>query len=513
MKKFILLFIFLMYFSVSFSQSSVDTSAFGKIREEVFVNTKAFETLVYLCDVLGPRLMWSPQYKESAEWIREKLHEWGIEKVYFEDINKKGKSWTLKNFHATVKEPFTMILSGAPKEWTYGTKGTITSEVEYFNAKSEEDFQKYKGKLSGKIVLMSPYTMIRAYSDPMLLRFSEDSLKKLQAYQIPNEEEKKQLKEAEEQGEKGLMQWAEFNLKKIKFLQDEGAAVIIEPSYRYYGIVQAWGNSIPENPKDIFDYLIAFSGDPKYAETVPQVCISLEQYNSLARAIEKGAKVTMEINVEVENSGIEDGFNVIAEIPGSEFPDEIVTIGGHLDSYTYATAATDNTTGVVACLEAIRIIKSLGIQPKRTIRIGLWAGEEEGLLGSKYHSQEHFVSGKEKCFAYYNMDFGAGRFRGIYTEENKGASELFNQWMKLIGDPKFQTTCLMKTKNSDHQAFQDAGLNGFAFIQDAMDYWKTFHTNMDMIERINREDYKNDIYIMTIFAWLSANMQGNFPSK
>lgn len=141
------------------------------------------------------------------------------------------------------------------------------------------------------------------------------------------------------------------------------------------------------------------------------------------------------------------------------------------------------------------------------------AGEEEGLLGSKYHTEKHFTGANEKCFAYYNMDFGAGRFRGIFTEENNGASELFKQWMKLINDPKFITTCLMKTKNSDHESFQDAGLNGFASIQDAMDYWKTFHTNMDMLERINFEDYKTNIYIMTIFAWLSANMEGDFPKK
>jgi hypothetical protein len=512
MKKIILFFLITLFFAPVYAQT-IDTVSIGKIRNEAYNSNSSFETLVYLCDVLGPRLMWSPQYKESAEWIKSKLNEWGIEKVYFEDIGKSGKGWTLKNFHATVKEPFTMIINGVPKEWTSGTNGTVYAEVAYLNVKSESDFENYKGKLKGKIVLISPMTPLRPYSEPLVQRLSDDSLTALSNYQIPGDEEQNRHKEAELQGNAGLMKWAEFNVQKIKFCQDEGAVMIIEPGYRYYGLSQAWGNTALETPNDIFDYLIHNSGKPETKETIPQICISMEQYNSLARAIEKGTTVKMEVNIETEFTGIEKGFNVIAEIPGTDINDEIVTIGAHLDSYTYATAATDNTSGVVVCMEALRILKSLGLKPKRTIRIGLWGAEEEGLFGSKAHIREHFTGGNEKCYAYFNMDFGAGRFRGICTEENSNAVNLFREWMNVINDPKFKTVCLMKTKNSDHEAFQDAGLNGFAFIQDHMDYWKTFHTNMDFIERISKDDFRTDLFIMTAFAWLAANNEGDFPGK
>jgi Zn-dependent M28 family amino/carboxypeptidase len=210
---------------------------------------------------------------------------------------------------------------------------------------------------------------------------------------------------------------------------------------------------------------------------------------------------------------VEKGFNVIAEIPGTDLKDEVVMVGAHLDSYTYAVGATDNAASVLNCLEVFRVIKSLGLQPRRTIRIGIWGAEEEGLFGSKHHIQKHFIKGNEKLFTYFNMDFGAGRFRGIYTEENSGAADVFKEWMKLIGDSKFQTVCLMKVKNSDQESFSDAGLSGFAFIQDPLDYYKLYHTNMDFVERVMKDDIANNSFLMTAFAWFSANAEGNFPVR
>jgi hypothetical protein len=511
MKKIILALLLLVLCSPVFSGMPADTSDFGKIRNEVMNNSKVMENLVYMCDVLGPRLMWSSGFSNSAEWIASKLKEYGIEKVYREDIGKSGINWTLKNFHATVKEPFTMLITGVPKEWTPGTNGTVTSDIIYLDVKSDADFEKYKGKLNGKIVMISPYTPLRPYTDPFIKRFSDDSLKSLSEYKIPTAEEKALAKQNSDKGNEGLMQWAHFNIQKIAFCRDEGAALVIEPGYRYYGISQAWGKTTLNMPGDITDYLIYDAGKPELPESVPQVCISMEQYNSIARAIEKGAKVIMEANLEVETRGVEKGFNLIAEIPGSDSKDEIVTIGAHMDSYTYSTAATDNTSGMSVCIEAMRVLKTLGIKPKRTIRIGLWGAEEEGLLGSKAHIEKHFLSKKEKCYAYFNMDYGAGRFRGIYAEENTEAGKIFSEWIDLLNDPKFKTVCLMSVTHSDQEAFQEAGLEGFQFIQDPMDYMKIYHTNMDFIERVSPDDLKNNALIMTIFAWLAANRDGEFP--
>jgi len=225
--------------------------------------------------------------------------------------------------------------------------------------------------------------------------------------------------------------------------------------------------------------------------------------------LSKNIKVMIEANLEVEKNGAADGFNVIAEIPGTDLKDDIVIMGGHFDSYTSANGVVDNGTGVVACLEALRIIKSLGIQPRRTIRIALWGAEEEGLVGSKYHIDKHFKNGNEKLCAYFNMDFGVGRFRGIYAEENIRAALVFKDWISVLNDEKFKTVCLSSVKNSDQESFYDAGLPGFAFIQDPLDYMRTYHTNMDYLDRVPQDDLNQNVYILSAFAWFAANMKTN----
>lgn len=513
MKKIILL-LFLLQFTVSFAQGTkINSNELEKIKNEVINNSNAWENLKTFCFNYGARLMWSPQYKKSAEWLADKLKEYGIPKVYFEDINHTGKSWTLKKYYANLKEPYTFPIVGNPKEWTPGTNGLIKSEVIYLNAKSEADFEKYKGKLKGKIVFISDPIMLRPYTSPLFVRFSDDSLKALSNLTIKTPDEKLQEKENEEKGMQAYLEYAKFITKKVEFCKNEGAALLVDEGHRFYGLSQIWANIMTVQPKDVYDYLSKYAGEPDFPESLPQITISVEQYNTILGALERGAHVVMEADVEVENSGVEKGFNVIAEIPGNEFKDEVVILGAHLDSYPFANGAADNGTGVISCVEAMRVLKTLGLQPKRTIRIGLWGGEEEEYLGSGSHIKQHFKGGNEKCFSYFNMDFGVGRFRGIYAEENPGAANLFKEWMKMIDDPKFQTVCLSRMKNSDQEAFNNAGLAGFQFIQDPLDYWKIYHTNMDFVDRIPRDDLINDSYLMAAFAWLSANYEGEFPAK
>lgn len=510
------LLVIAIYFFVgdSFAQGiKVDTSNLGIIKYEAINNSMVIDNLKSFCYLNGGRLMWSPEYRRSADWISSKLKEWGVQDVYYEDINRDGKSWSLKKFYASLIEPYTMPIIGNPKEWTPGTNGTIKSEVIYLKIKDESDYEKYKGKLNGKIVCISDPVSIRFNFNPWVTRFSDDSLKIMSEFTIPDSLEKLKEKQEDEKNKEAYIQYFSLIAQKVDFCMKEGALLLIDPGYKPYGLNQVWANTAAVPPKDIFDYLSRYAGDPEIPESLPQISISTEQYNSIVGAIEKGAKVEMEANIEVEKKGVEKGFSVIAEIPGTDLKDEIVILGAHLDSYSYANGAVDNGTGVIACMEALRILKTLGLQPRRTIRIGLWGAEEEGLFGSKAHIEKHFNGGKEKCYAYFNMDLGVGRFRGVYAQENQGAANLFKEWMKIINDPKFQTVCISVTKNSDHESFHDAGLSGFSFIQDLLDYYRIYHTNMDFVDRVSKEDFINDAYIMTAFAWLAANREGDFPNK
>lgn len=514
MKKFLIFFVLLLQILINEAQSKdIDTAAINKIRNEAINNSKAMETLKSFCYLNGGRLMWSPEYKRAADWLSEKLKELGIPKVYYEDINRNGKSWSLKKFYANLTEPYTIPIIGNPKEWTPGTNGVLRTEVVYLNVKTEADFEKYKGKLRGKIVCISDPVPARVNTLPWVTRFSDDSLKSMSNFTIPDSLEKIKLKEVEKKNNEAYLQYFHFIVQKIEFCMNEGAVMLVDPGSRLYGLNQVWANICAAPPKDVFDFLSKDAGDPEIPESLPQISISTEQYNAIVGAVERGAKVEMEAVIEVEKGGAEKGFNLIAEIPGTDLKDEVVILGAHLDSYSYANGVVDNGTGVIACIEALRVLKTLGLQPRRTIRIGLWGAEEEGLFGSKAHIEKHFKSGKEKCYAYFNMDFGVGRFRGIYAQENQGAGNLFKEWMNIINDPKFRTVCPAIVKNTDHVSFHEAGLPGFQFIQDLLDYYRIFHTNMDFIERIPKDDFENDAYIMTAFAWLAANKEGEFPQK
>jgi len=500
-------------FSVGYSNNIItDTTGLSILKNEALNNSKTLDNLSVFCAVNGPRLMWSPQYKKSAEWIKNKLSEWGITNTYFEDINRSGKSWELKKFYAVMTDPYAIPIVGNPKEWTPGTNGKIKSELIQFKAKTPEDFEKYKGKLKGKIVLLADQLILKPYGT-LINRFTDDSLNVLSNYPIPNDEQKKQAKEDEEKTMKSYLEYFTFLSKKIEFCQKEVALLLIDPGYRYYGLNQVWANSPSVAPKDVIDYLSAYAGDPDIPESLPQISISLEQYNNIVRILDSGTPVIMEAEIEVGNYGIEKGFNVIAEIPGTDLKDEIVMVGAHLDSYSFAVGATDNAASVLNCMEVLRVIKSLGLQPKRTIRAGIWGAEEEGLIGSRFHVQKHFIRGNEKLYTYFNMDFGAGRYRGIYAEENTGAADVFKEWTIIINDSKFQTVSHMKVKNSDQEAFSEKNLSGFAFIQDPLDYNRIYHTNMDFVERVMKDDITNNSFLMTALAWFSANAEGNFPVR
>ena len=501
----------------AFSQNQIakiDTSVFSKIKKEAQNNSAVIEILTTLCDEYGPRLMWSPEYKKAGDWVSSKLQGYGLQNVILEDVGKTGKTWTLKNFHATVVEPYCTPLIAYPKAWSLGTNGTIKSDVVHLIIKEEKDFEKYKGQLKGKIVLISDQQMLWPYTDPMVERYADSTLLKFANATIPTSEEKEKEKAEKEKVDKYYEEYFKLMAKKIDFCKKEGAALTIDAGSKYYGSVQVWGATSSVETKDMVEFLIKQSCDPTLPETLPQITVSTEQYNGIIRALRKGKNVKMEVNIDVKIEEPSKGFSIIAEIPGTDLKDEIVIIGAHFDTYHSGKGAADNTASVADCIEAMRILKNLNLNYRRTIRIGLWGGEEQGYVGSKAYIEKHFTkNSKEKCYAYFNMDNGVGLFRGINAQENEGAKKLFAEWLKLINDPKFQTVSIASAESTDHVAFDEAGLPGFQFIQDPLDYMKTYHTNVDLVERIPREDLKQNAINLAIFAYIASMQSGGFPQK
>jgi carboxypeptidase Q len=328
-----------------------------------------------------------------------------------------------------------------------------------------------------------------------------------------------------------------FNLKKLEFCRKEGAAVVVEGNRGDDGTLQnVAAASVPRRPQDTSNVpgmrINAYDADAP--QILPQLTVAAEHYNRILRTIQKGKDVKLEMNLDVEFTKPDSSFNIIAEIPGTDLKDEIVMIGGHFDSWHAGTGATDNGSGVAVCMEAIRILKTLGLQPRRTIRIGLWGGEEEGLLGSHAYVKQHYaerqgdngsmVSGGngslmtkpefEKFDVYFNNDNGGGKVRGVHMQGNEAVRSIFRLWLSIYGDPSAQTLTISNTGGTDHLSFDGVGLPGFQFVQDMIDYGtRTHHTNMDVFERIVEDDLKQAATIMAVFAYNAAMRDSMFPRK
>src|SRR6185436_20195201 len=368
-----------------------------RIKDEGMNRSQVMETLSYLSDVIGPRLTASPGMKRSNEWTRDKLTSWGLQNAHLESWGPFGRGWSLKSFSAQVTEPLDIPLIAYPKAWSPATDGAVTGDVVYLDAKTEADLEKYKGKLKGAIVLMTPIRELKARFLPLGTRLDEKALLALADAPAP----------ASGGGGAGrgggrltpeMRAALQFNVRKQMFAIEEGVAVLVDPSRAGDGgtifVQQA---SVPQPVADVpFGpgaprQKAAYDKDaPKF---LPQIVLANEHYNRIMRMLQAGEKLKMEVNIAVTWQDTDPmGYNTIAEIPGSdpELKDEVVMLGGHMDSWHAGTGATDNGAGVAVAMEAVRIIQTLGLKPKRTIRIGLWTGEEQGLLGSRAYVTQHF---------------------------------------------------------------------------------------------------------------------------
>lgn len=518
----------------SFAQTAtekVDTVAINKIKDEGMNRSQAMEILSYLTDVYGPRLTGSPEYNQAAEWTKQKLTSWGLQNVYFDKWGPFGKGWSLKRFSASVLEPRAFPVIAYPKAWTPGLKGTVRGDVVYLDVKDEAGLEQYKGKIKGAFVLVNDMRDIKAHFDPEGKRLTDADLLKLANAGMPGQQ-RRGGPNADSAALANFLRGNRLVSKKLEFCLKEGAAVAIDGGRGDGGTIFVGGASVPQPANVPFGQRVS-AYDEKTPAIVPQVTVAAEHYNRMVRSIQKGQKLKMEMNLEVEFTKPDSTFNIIAEIPGTDLKDEVVMIGGHFDSWHAGTGATDDGTGSAVCMEAMRIIKTLGLQPRRTIRIGLWAGEEQGLLGSRAYVKKHFgereggvmtflggsgnlVTKAEhaKFSVYFNHDNGTGKLRGVYMQGNEATRSIFQPWLAPFASMGASTLTLSNTGGTDHLAYDAVGLPGFQFIQDPIEYdARTHHSNMDVYDRVQEDDMKQASVIMAAFAYNAAMRDAMFPRK
>lgn len=489
--------------------TAVELNGIYQIKDEGFNHSQVMDIMSYLSDVYGPRLTNSPNIKQAADWAVGKMKEWQLANVHLEPWGPFGKGWSNERFSLQAISPRPFPLIAYAKAWTPGTNGVVTAEAVWAPIQKEEDMEKYRGKLKGKFVLTAQPPEIPPPTEAQFHRYTDAELVEEATQPVP-------LARAEDRYARFRAQ-RELNEKIQKFLVEEGVAVWLEPSPGDDGTVFVSGGG---------------GRDPKDPPAPPRVAVANENYGRLVRMLEK--KVPLMLQADIQNKFYEDdlnSFNIIGEIPGSDKAkaDEIVMIGAHFDSWHAGTGATDNGAGSGVMLEAMRILKATGVRPRRTVRIGLWTGEEQGLLGSRAYVKQHFADwepdtpDREKIKvlpeharldAYYNVDNGSGKIRGIYLQGNEAIAPLFAEWIEPFHNLGMTTLTIRNTGGTDHLSFDAVGLPGFQFIQDPLDYdTRTHHSNMDVYERIQEPDMKQMAVIVASFVYLTANRDEMVPRK
>jgi len=507
------------------AQEKVDSAANAQIRDEGMNRSQVMEILSYLTDVYGPRLTGSPGYIKAAEWAKGKLTSFGVENSHLEPWGFKGKGWTLKKYSANVISSQNFPLISYPKAWSPNVEAT--GELLFLDAKTDSALNLYKGKLKGKYVLLSDPREIKAHFDPEATRDADSSLLKMANAENPRDQFSLRQMMRNQSPEAKMRALVSYH--KLEMATKEGALGILTMSGGDGGNVYVQQASVPAHPDTPFTARVSAyeKGAPKI---VPQFAVGAEHYNRLVRMIQKGEHPKLDIELDAAFNNADSVSNIIGEIPGSDLKDEIVMIGAHFDSWHGGTGATDNGTGSAVCMEAMRILKALKLQPRRTIRIGLWGGEEQGLLGSSEYVKAHFGERKgqqfepggevtykpesDKFSAYFNNDNGSGKVRGVYMETNEAARPIFRAWLAPFKDLGASTLTLQRTGGTDHQSFDRINLPAFQFIQDELEYGtRTHHSTMDVWDRAQSDDLKQAAVLMAAFAYDAAMRDAKFPRK
>ncbi len=490
------------------AQTTISEEMAYKIKSEAFDKSSIDGLSEYMTDLLGSRLAGSQQMTRAEQLVVQKLKDMGLSNPRVEwafDMDKGG--WDSQKNYVAMTAPYYCSFAANPKAWSGSTKGLVKGEVVVVNVQSEADLENYKGKLAGKIALLPVTQTYQIDFNPLAYRYTEDQLDEIAT---DNRPEGYNFRRTAQGGStitrEQYMRQRELQQKTTEMLQKEGVLCIIN-TRGTFNVTSGTGTR----------YKI---GDP---EPAPEIILPLEDGGRMYRLIQSGQKVEMELELKNEFTNNKKINNVIAEIPGTDpkLKNEVVLIGAHLDSWHSSTGGADNSSGCIVMMEAMRILKDLGVQPKRTIRIALWGGEEQGLYGSRGYMENNIynlsshktLSGYDKFALYLNMDNGSGRFRGIYLEHNDLAKPYFAAWMKPIEDLGFKTLSPRSTGSTDHVTFNNVGLPAYQFIQDELEYERTYHTNMDTWERLSLDDLKVDACMVAVLALSAANDSGRIPLK
>jgi len=496
--------------TINFAQE-VDASMMQKIREEGLQHSKVMDIVFNLTDKNGSRLANSEGYMRAANYAKETLTGWGVENARLDAWGEFGKGWDLEKMYLAITAPYYKPLLAWPKTWTAGTKGLKKASVIVVDAKDSATVASYKGQLKGKLIIIDQATPYKQSFKADAVRYTDEELEKIAAatMQPSRPVDTAQQRRMREQMSRSGGARALTILKEMA--KEEGAVGMLTSAARNH------------------DGTIFSQGGGSYkaadAENFLDMAMSIEDYNTILRLAKSGTEVNMETEVKTKFQTKDlQGYNVIAEIPGTDpaLKDEVVMIGAHLDSWQAGTGATDNAAGSSVMMEVMRILKTIGAQPKRTIRIGLWSAEEQGLLGSRGYVKKTFMdpttntpnAAHEKFAGYFNIDNGTGKVRGIYLQGNEQCGPIFKSWLAPFNDLGAKTVTISNTGGTDHQSFDGVGLPGFQFIQDPMEYdTRTHHSNMDVYEHLSEDDLKHIATIVAAFAYNTAQRDEKLPRK
>jgi len=495
----------------------LDYLMLGRIRDEGLNRSQVMDHISWLSDVYGPRLTGSPQMQQASEWVMKKFTDWGLANVHQERW-AFGKGWSLVRFSAHMIEPVVQPIIGMPHEWSSSTKGTVGGDVVMAALASEADLAKYRGTLAGKILLVQPARAVRMLEGPIILKMTEPWTAEAETFPIPPP--------AAGRGRGGAQDAAAFRQKLAAFLVAEGVVATLDrgadSDMTAGGSTLSWEQQRPDGGT-IFP-TGAGARDANAGNAVPEITIAVEHYNRMVRILGKGLPVKVELNVETKfyDERDKNGFNTLADIPGADLADQVVLLGAHLDSHPYATGATDNATGSAAVMEALRILKAIGAKPRRTIRAGLWGGEENGLLGSRAYVRDHLGDPETmqlkpehaKLSAYFNSDNGTGRIRGIWMQGNAAVGPIFEQWHAPMRDLGVTILAPRSVTQTDHVSFDNIGIPAFQFLVERLEYnSRTHHSNMDFFDRVQRDDMVQHATVMAMFAYEAAMRDEKLPRK
>jgi carboxypeptidase Q len=491
------------------AQETINPAMIQKIREEGLNHSKVMETAFYLTDVSGPRLSGSPSLKHAQDWAVNQLKSWGMVNAKREPWGKFGKGWAVEKNYAAITVPYYHAIVAIPKAWTPGTNGSIRSDVVLIKADTITDLNQYKGRLAGKIVIFDAKGGVERTFKADAARVTDEELDAMAKATAQTATARRAFDPTSPQFT-ALRKARALRTAINTFLQGENVGLILS---------QARGS----------DGTVFTTNGASYADTAkavsPELETSGEDYQRILRLVKSGTKVTIEADIKTRFFTDDlQGYNVVAEIPGTDkkLKDQVVMIGGHLDSWHGATGATDNAAGSAVMMETMRILKAVNFKPRRTIRIALWSSEEQGLFGSRGYVLNHFGDPKTmdlkpeqgKVSAYYNLDNGTGKIRGIYLQGDSVAAPIFKAWLAPFKDLGANTLTIRNTGSTDHVSFDAVGIPGFQFIQDGLDYGtRTHHSNQDTYDKLSEDDLKQAATIVASFVYHTSQRDEMIPRK